>query len=75
MHRLLPAAAFFLMLSQAAPARAADDRLPCAAPVLAILGHEDAKSLVLALVDEAAGQVVAVRQDEIIEDATTQIED
>ena len=38
-------------------------------------GKEDEKSLVLALVDEGAGQVVASLQDVVNEDATTQIED
>jgi hypothetical protein len=38
-------------------------------------GKEDEKSLVLALVDEATGKVVASLQDVINEDATTQIED
>ena len=36
--------------------------------------HEkDAKSLVVAIVDEAASTVVALHQDEILEDATTQV--
>ncbi len=122
MNRLLPAAALFLALLHATPARADGDRPPCGVPVLALLGHAikvahfvpgptmrdgdklgvvvastckrmpndtrltlaavawnagkpDQKSLVLALVDEPAGKVVATLLDVIDEDASTQIED